>query len=67
MITVRINGEAHELPEALDLRTLVLRLGWRPEAVAVAVNGEVVPRARLAERSVAPGDRVEVVRAVGGG
>lgn len=67
MIAVRINGEERELPEALDLRALVVHLGWRPEAVAVAVNGEVVPRARLGERTVSAGDRVEVIRAVGGG
>jgi sulfur carrier protein len=37
------------------------------EAVAVALNLNVVPRSQLAERVLVDGDRVEVVRAVGGG
>lgn len=64
---VRVNGEEREIPAAVTLRALVESLGFRPEAVAVAVGGQVVPRARLAERPVAEGDTVEIIRAVGGG
>jgi len=43
-------------------------LGDRPlEGVAVAVAATVVRRADWATRSLAPGDRVEIIRAVGGG
>jgi sulfur carrier protein len=35
--------------------------------VAVAINTQVVPRSRFAEVRIAPGDRVEVIHAVGGG
>jgi len=35
--------------------------------VAVEVNGDILPRARYAERPLAPGDRVEVVHFVQGG
>ncbi len=62
-----VNGMAREVADSLTLRELVLLLGAHPDAVAVAVNGEVVPRHQLAERPVEPGDRVEVIRAVGGG
>lgn len=64
---VRLNGEEREVPEGSTLLALVLSLGLHPGAVAVALNGEVVPRARHAEVRVATGDRVEVIRAVGGG
>lgn len=37
------------------------------EGVAVALNGEVVHRNRWPETPLAPGDRVEIVQAVGGG
>lgn len=67
MIRVRVNGEERELEGEVDLRALVGALGWRPEGVAVAVNGEVVPRARLGDRKVRADDRIEVIRAVGGG
>lgn len=62
-----VNGEAMELPEGTTLRALVEQVGARPDAVAVARNGEVVPRARLATVPVAEGDKVEIIRAVGGG
>ena len=35
--------------------------------IAVAVNGQVVPRAAWAETPLRPGDRVEIVRARQGG
>ncbi|GDX79911.1 thiamine biosynthesis protein ThiS [Deltaproteobacteria bacterium] len=66
-MTVRLNGEPREVPEGCTLRGLVEWLGANPQAVAVAVNGEVVPRAEHPGRAVVEGDRVEVIRAVGGG
>ncbi len=62
-----VNGEARQVEEGTTLRALVEALGLHPGAVAVAVNGEVVPRAEHAGRTVGEGDRVEVIRAVGGG
>ncbi len=62
-----VNGERREVPDGLSLRALVEWLGANPQAVAVAVNGEVVPRAEHPGRAVIEGDRVEVIRAVGGG
>jgi sulfur carrier protein len=35
--------------------------------IAVAVNQDVVPRSRFASHPLAPGDRVEILEAVGGG
>ena len=35
--------------------------------VAVAINGEVLPRDSWAQTEIRPGDTVEIVRAVGGG
>jgi sulfur carrier protein len=46
---------------------LLVALSINPRQVAVAVNGEVVPRDTWAEARVSDGDEVEIVRAVGGG
>jgi sulfur carrier protein len=35
--------------------------------IAVEKNGEIVPRSRYATTDVRPGDRLEIVGAVGGG
>ena len=66
---VIVNGEARELPPPVRLLDVLdLAPGEAvPRGVAVAVNGEVVPRGRQAETELAPGSRVEIVTAVQGG
>lgn len=64
---LRVNGEEQDLDEGLTLGALLGRLGVRTDAVAVALNLEVVPRSKLPDIVLREGDRVEIVRAVGGG
>ncbi len=66
--TIRINGEPRRL-DAADIGQLLNQLGYDNDArgIAVAVNGEVVPRADWSRRSLAPGDAVDIVGAVQGG
>jgi sulfur carrier protein len=65
---IRVNGDWRALEDA-DLRALMGRLGYGPDrrGVAVAVNGEVVPRGEWGERGLREGDAIEVVEAVQGG
>lgn len=63
-----INGEARESAAATISQLLELELEGAPQrGIAVAVNGEVVPRSRWDAAPLAPGDRVEIVRALPGG
>jgi thiamine biosynthesis protein ThiS len=62
-----INGEPKDLPEALTLAALLERLGLKAGRVAVEVNEDVVPRGTYDARTLAAGDRVEIVHFVGGG
>ena len=66
-VAVIVNGEARELPEGATLGDLLAALAVPIEGVAVAVNLEVVPRGSIARRALRRGDRIELVRAVGGG
>lgn len=68
-MSITHNGEQTELPAAATVADLlVLRLDDpRPHGIAVAVNGEVVPRGDWAGWRLADGDAVEVVTAVSGG
>ena len=66
-LSVSVNGEPRTVTAGLSLRALLVESGVRIEAVAVAVNGEVVPRARQQARMLAEGDQIEIIRAVGGG
>ena len=67
MIRLTLNGKERELPARTPLPELLEGLGVDRRLVAVAYNGDVVPRDRYAEVTIGDGDRVEVVRMVGGG
>jgi sulfur carrier protein len=60
------NGENRELPAGTTLAGLIdlLKLSGR---LAAERNGEIVPRSAHAATVLAGGDRIEIVRAIGGG
>ncbi|MBI4577819.1 MAG: sulfur carrier protein ThiS [Planctomycetes bacterium] len=64
---VQVNGEPRETSEGQTLAGLLEELGIEATQVAVEWNREVVRRSLLGQRRLAEGDRVEVVRFVGGG
>jgi len=66
-MTVHINGEARQVPDALDVAGLVALLGMKPDRVAVELNREIVPRTAWQGRALHDGDELEVVHFVGGG
>jgi sulfur carrier protein len=66
-LAIRVNGEAHRVPAGCSVAALLERLALDRRRVAVAVNREVVPRSALATHTLATGDRVEILEAVGGG
>jgi sulfur carrier protein len=66
-IEIMLNGEAHSLPQGQKVQDLINTLGLTGQALAVAVNRQVVPRASWLQRALQPQDRVEIVRAIGGG
>jgi sulfur carrier protein len=66
---VMVNGEARDLAAGASVADAVAAAG-APDAergVAVAVDGEVVPRGEWAERILTEGETIEVVHAVQGG
>jgi len=66
-VVVWINGEARELADDARVLDALGTLGLPQTGVAVAVNGEVVPRTRWADAALADGARIEVLTAVQGG
>lgn len=67
MPTVIANGKPREVPDGSTIADLLQRVGWKPEWVVVEHNGDPVERRAFADRSLAEGDRLEIVRAVAGG
>ena len=62
-----VNGKAHEVAEGLSVDALLTHLGVKREYTAVAVNREVTPRGAYATTRLSEGDKVEIVRPMGGG
>ena len=67
MAQIELNGAPYQLPDGASLHALVEALGLSGQALALAVNRQVVPRERWPHTPLMPRDRVDVVRAIGGG
>lgn len=67
VITVSINGEPRQFPQAISVAVLIEELGLTGKRVALERNGAIVPRSMFAAQQLADGDKLEVVVAVGGG
>jgi len=63
---VLINGETDTLEDGISVADLVNRLDIQGK-IAVEINGDIVPRSRFAAHILQEGDRIEIVRAIGGG
>lgn len=66
-MTVSINGKNHHFPESLSLQDLLVELKIGLTHFAIARNNEVIPRHEHPHVHIHDGDRIEIIRAVGGG
>ncbi|HWN93098.1 MAG TPA: sulfur carrier protein ThiS [Verrucomicrobiae bacterium] len=64
---VLVNGEPMELPEGLSVDDLLRQLKVKREYTAVALNREITPKTQYADTRLKDGDKVEIVRPMGGG
>ncbi|WP_280562541.1 MULTISPECIES: sulfur carrier protein ThiS [unclassified Chromohalobacter] len=64
---IQLNGDQRELASQLTISELIEQLALTGRRIAVEVNEEIVPRSQHAEIRLSPGDRVEIVHAIGGG
>jgi len=62
-----VNGEPREVPDNITAAGLLESMGMAGQRVAMEVNLEIVPRSTFADHRLQPGDRIEIVRAIGGG
>lgn len=66
-IRITINGEPRPFPAAPTVSELLATLQLAGQRVAVEVNEDLVPRSEHPTHQLCDGDRVEIVRAIGGG
>lgn len=67
MMQIYVNGEIKQLPLDTSAADLLLMIGLTGRRLAMEINREIVPRSAFASCRLRPGDRVEIVHAIGGG
>ncbi|MDN4037517.1 sulfur carrier protein ThiS [Massilia sp. YIM B02443] len=67
MTRIEVNGAPCSVPPGQTLLGLLEQLGLSGQGMALAVNREVVPRQQWLERHLQQDDKVDIVRAIGGG
>ncbi len=64
---ITVNGKAMEVADGRTIEALLATLEVKREFTAVAVNREIARRHEFESSRLKDGDRVEVVRPMGGG
>ena len=67
MIEMIVNGKERQLDEPTNLLAYLNSLDIKLKNIAVAYNGTVLRKDELSEFTLTAGDKIEIVRAVGGG
>jgi len=66
-IELSVNNEKKTLTDNILLSDALQQWSYGESKIAVAINGEFVPRSTYTERELLNGDQVDIVKPVGGG
>ena len=66
-VQISVNGKPMEVEPGITVDGLLSLLNVKREYTAVAVNREVTPKSTYATVKLSEGDKVEIVRPMGGG
>lgn len=67
MIEIELNGETKSMPQPLTIEQALAHWGYSSSEIAVALNGEFVPRSRYNECQINAQDTIEIVAPIQGG
>ena len=66
-MTIQVNGESRGVGDGQTVAALLHELEIRADRVAVELNLEILDRKEYETRGLREGDRVEILRFIGGG
>ena len=64
---ITVNGKEMDVEPGMSVDGLLALLNIKREYTAVAVNREITPKSEYASVKLGDGDKVEIVRPMGGG
>lgn len=66
-MNITLNGQPKALDQVATVADLIRYLGYEGKRIAVERNGDIVPKSQHGQQTLAEGDEIEIVVAVGGG
>ena len=66
-MNIIVNGEKFVFPNSLNIEELIDYLGFQNQRIALEVNETIIPKSNHSTYTLSNNDRVEVIKAVGGG
>ena len=66
-MTIILNGESKDIESTTALLDLMNSYSLNPDATAVQLNDDILERESFASTTLNEGDRIELIRIVGGG
>ena len=66
MIVV-VNGKELELENSATAESLITQLNYQDQRIALEVNEAIIPKSKHTEFELNTGDKIEIIKAVGGG
>ena len=64
---IQLNGDPYEINNGSNLNELLNKLKIQKNKVAIEVNGEIVEKSKYLNLILNKGDKVEIVKFIGGG
>jgi thiazole synthase len=67
LMNITVNGEVLTFADQAMVIDLIKEMGFSGKRIALELNKEILPFDQYAKTTLKPGDRVEIVQAIGGG
>jgi len=64
---VTVNGEELEVKSSTTAEHLISQLKYQDQRIALEINEAIIPKSRHAEFALRENDKIEIIKAVGGG
>jgi len=66
-VEILVNGDKISLPEYSSIEDLITHLGFQNQRIAIEINESIIPKSNHTSFLLKDLDKVEIIKAVGGG
>jgi len=62
-----VNGENLKIDKHSNAQDLITQLGYQDQRIALEINKVIIPKSKHSKFNLNDGDKIEIIKAVGGG